>query len=371
LLGFLEPVTLPTDMSTNGTRARKENGRPVTMRDVASAAGVSVATVSRVLNGSGSVTSFTRHNVQQAVARLAYVPDNAARSLSTRNTRCIGMLLPDLYGEFFSELIRGVDRAVRARGLHLLLSCSHGDAAEARAALEALRGRVDGMLIMSPHVDGKVLSTSVPSSVPTVLMNTHVDANRYSTISIDNAGGAGALMRHLVGRGHRGIAHIAGPEDNVDAKGRLSAYLHSLAELLPGATPQVLRGDFTEESGYRAGRQLVSLSERPDAVFAANDMMAIGCLFALSEAGIVVPDEIALAGFDDVPIARFVSPPLTTVRIRIAELGELALERLVTAIEAGEQDKVTRQTLRTELVVRSSCSRAKPTVVAVGGRRRR
>jgi LacI family transcriptional regulator len=207
--------------------------------------------------------------------------------------------------------------------------------------------------------------------MPTVLMNTHLDVKGYSTINIDNYGGAGAMVRHLIGRGHRRIAHIAGPEDNVDAKSRLTGYLHALAELAPGVAPQVLRGDFSEESGYRAGRQLVSLSERPDAVFAANDMMAVGCLFALSEAGIEVPGEIALAGFDDVPIARFVSPPLTTVRIRIAELGELALERLVTAIEAGNTDKATRQTLRTELVVRSSCSRAKATVIAVDGRRRR
>jgi len=354
-----------------GTRMQKESGRSVTIRDVASAAGVSVATVSRVLNGNGSVTGATRQSVQQAVARLAYVPDNAARSLSTRNTQCIGVLLPDLYGEFFSELIQGIDRAVRARGLHLILSCSHGDAADARAALDALRGRVDGLLIMSPHLDDRILSASLRASVPTVLMNTHADVAGFSTINVDNYGGAGAMVRHLAGRGHRRIAHIAGPEDNVDAKGRLSGYLDALAELRRGVAPQVLRGDFSEESGYRAGRQIISLSERPDAVFAANDMMAVGCLYALSEAGIAVPDEIALAGFDDVPIARFVSPPLTTVRVRISELGELALERLATAIEAGEQDKVTRQTLRTELVVRASCSRARPTVVAVNGRRRK
>jgi len=349
----------------------QESGRAVTIRDVASAAGVSVATVSRVLNGNRSVANATRSSVQQAMTRLAYVPDNAARSLSSRNTRCIGVLLPDLYGEFFSELIHGIDRGVRARGLHLILSCSHGDAGEARAALDALRGRVDGLLIMSPHLDAKVLAASLPSSVPTVLMNTQLDAGGYSTINIDNHGGAVAMVRHLLGRGHRRIAHIAGPEDNVDAKARLSGYLDALVEARPAPAPQVLRGDFTEESGYRAGRQLVSLSERPDAVFAANDVMAVGCLFALSEAGIAVPDEIALAGFDDVPIARFVSPPLTTVRIRIAELGELALERLATAVEAGQADKVTRQTLRTELVVRSSCSRARPTVIAVNARRRK
>jgi len=213
----------------------------VTIRHVAAAAGVSVATVSRVLNGSGSVTSATRNSVQQAVTRLAYVPDGAARSLSTRSTQCIGVLLPDLYGEFFSELIRGIDRAARARALHMLLSCSHGDAAEAKAALAAMRGRVDGLLVMSSHVDSAALASSMRQSLPAVLMNTHIEAAQYSTINIDNYGGAAAMVRHLVGRGHRRIAHIAGPESNVDAKGRLAGYVHALSELLPGVAPQVLR----------------------------------------------------------------------------------------------------------------------------------
>lgn len=352
------------------TGSARSSGRMATIRDVAAAAGVSVATASRVLNGSSSVTEATRTAVQQAMTRLSYVPDSAARSLSLRRTQCIGVLLPDLYGEFFSELIRGIDRAVRARRLHLLLSSSHGDADEARAALQAMRGRVDGLLVMSPHADARVLASALPPSLPTVLMNADAHAG-YSTINIDNYGGARAMVRHLAGRGHRRIAHIAGPDGNLDARQRRAGYLAALAELVPGATPQVLHGDFTEESGYRAGRQLGSQSERPDAVFAANDMMAAGCLFALNEAGITVPDEIALAGFDDVPIARFVTPPLTTVRVRIAELGELALARLATAIEAGVADKVTRRTLRTELVVRSSCGRASPTIVAVDKRRRR
>jgi LacI family transcriptional regulator len=143
-----------------------------------------------------------------------------------------------------------------------------------------------------------------------------------------------------------------------------------MGELLPRARPQVLRGDFTEESGYRAGRQLLSMSDRPEAVFAANDMMAIGCLFALTEGGLKVPGDIAVAGFDDIPIARYVSPPLTTVRVRINELGELALERLVLAISERGQDSMSTQLLRTELVVRTSCNRTSTKVVAALGKKR-
>ncbi|HEX4779555.1 MAG TPA: LacI family DNA-binding transcriptional regulator [Usitatibacter sp.] len=337
----------------------------VTIKDVAKAAHVSVATVSRALNGSDSVTEKTSAQVAAAAAKLGYVPHEGARSLSSRRTRCIGAVLPDLHGEFFSELIRGVDRAARSHGLHLLLSSSHGDAHELAAALLAMRGRVDGLLVMSPYADRKVLEKNIQLALPTVLVNSGEGGERYSVLRVDNHGGAVTMVRHLVGRGHRRIAMLAGPEGNFDARERLAGYADALAELLPGERPQVLRGDFSEESGYKAGRRLVSMSDRPGAIFAANDMMAIGCIFALTEAGIAVPDEIAVAGFDDIPIARYVSPALTTVRVRIAELGELALERLVLAIHEGGQDRHSIQKLRTELVVRSSCSRQQAVVSLV------
>jgi LacI family transcriptional regulator len=343
----------------------------VTIKDIARAAKVSIATVSRALNGFDNVTDETRRHVCAVAARLGYIPHEGARSLSSRRTQCVGAVLPDLYGEFFSELIRGIDRVARTHGLHLLLSCSHGDVAEVTAALRAMRGRVDGLLVMSPHVDSEVLGKNLPPTMPTVLVNTRDGGERYSSLMVDNYGGACAMVRHLVGRGYRRIAMVAGPEVNFDARERLAGYRDTLAELLPGARTQVLRGDFSEESGYRAGRQLVSMSERPDAIFAANDMMAIGCLFALNEGGLRVPGDIALAGFDDIPIARYVSPPLTTVRVRIAELGELALERLVLAIGEAGNDKHSIQTLRTELVVRSSCGRSQATLVALGPRSER
>jgi LacI family transcriptional regulator len=173
------------------------------------------------------------------------------------------------------------------------------------------------------------------------------------------------MVRHLIGRGHTRIALIAGPENNFEAQERLRGYRDALRELLPGSEEQVLSGNFTEESGWRAGNQILALSERPTAIFAANDMMAIGCLFALNEAGIKVPDDIALAGYDDIPIARFITPPLTTVRVRIAELGSLALERLALAIEKPDRVSVSPQTLRCELVIRNSCSRQPPAITVV------
>ena len=327
----------------------------VTIKDVAREARVSVASVSRALNGHDTVTEDTRQRIAGVATRLRYVPHSGARSLITRRTQTIGTLLPDLHGEFFSELIRGIDLAARARGLHLLVSSSHGDASEAAAALRAMQGRVDGMLVMSPHVDAGFLRDQLLADLPMVLMNTPLETERYSIMNVDNYGGAFAMVRHLIGCDHRRIALIAGPEHNYDAAERLRGYCAAMARFAPMVSTQVMQGDFTEESGNRAGRQLLALKVRPQAVFAANDIMAAGCLYALKEAGVRVPDDIALTGFDDIPIARFVSPPLTTVRIRIADLGQRALERLVQTLEEPATTQASVQTLECEIVIRASC----------------
>jgi LacI family transcriptional regulator len=327
----------------------------VTIKDVAREAQVSIATVSRVVNGHGNVTDATRARILGVAERLRYVPDSAARSLITGLTHTIGVLLPDLYGEFFSEIIRGIDLAARKRGLHLLLSGVHGSSADAADAIRALRGRVDGLLIMSPHADSAFLAANLTDDTPTVLMNTRVLGNSHPAFVVDNRAGARTVVEHLAARGRRRIAFVAGPRDNFDAAERLVGYREGLAHALPDAVALILDGDFSEEGGYRAGQQLLKLPVRPDAVFAANDTMAIGCLFALTEAGLRVPDDVALAGFDDIPIARFVSPPLTTVRVSIAELGSRALDRLAAAIDSPGREKVSTEILGAELVVRASC----------------
>jgi LacI family transcriptional regulator, galactose operon repressor len=325
----------------------------VTIKDVAREAEVSVATVSRALNGSASVTRRTRERVERAAARLRYVPLNAARSLVTRRTLAVGALLPDLFGEFFSELIRGIDLAARARGLHLLVSSSHGDAEEAAAALHAMQGRVDGLLIMSPHVDAGFLDRHLAGSLPAVLMNSALGGEQYTCLNIDNYSGAFAMTRHLLACGYRDLAFIAGPGDNYDAAERHRGFVD--AAVGRGVRTRALQGDYTEASGHRAGRALLAAEARPQAVFAANDMMAIGCLAAFNEAGIRIPDDIALAGFDDIPISRFMHPPLTTVRVRIADLGQAALERLVACMDAPEVPGTGVTTLACEVVVRASC----------------
>jgi LacI family transcriptional regulator len=343
-----------------------EDRHKATIRDVAREAGVSVASVSRVINGHGNVREETRQRILAAVRSLRYVPHSGARSLITQRSNVIGVLLPDLYGEFFSEIIRGIDAAARERRLHLLVSSAHRDAAEAAAAIRAMRGRVDGLLIMPPYVDSGFLDKHLPGDLPIVLMNSPIQDGRHSSLSIDSYNGARAMVRHLVACGHRRIAHIAGPDDNFDSQERARGYRDELARLVPDAPPLVVQGDFTEKAGYSAGQRLSAPGDRPDAVFAANDMMAVGCLVALNEAGVQVPRDMGLAGFDDIPLACFVRPALTTMRVRIVELGRSALEQMALTIERRQRTRSLAQMFLPELVIRVSCGGAKATDGAHG-----
>ncbi|MBZ5589395.1 MAG: LacI family transcriptional regulator [Acidobacteriia bacterium] len=335
------------------------NGRPgsVTIKHVAQEAGVSVATVSRVLNEKGPVRETTRNRIREVAERLRYAPHGAARSLITNKTSTIGVLLPDIYGEFFSELIRGIDRASRQREYHLLVSSSHGDRRELEAVLRATRGRVDGLIVMSPDLDTQTLQANLPETLPVVLLNCRSDGAWFDSITIDNHGGAHAMVRHLVELGHRRIALVKGPAGNFDASERQRGYRDALREL-PGGWSEELEfdGDFSEEGGYLAGTRILQLADRPTAVFSANDGMAIGVLLAVRDAGLRVPEDISVAGFDDIPISRFTVPPLSSVRVPIADLGAQAITRLLHTIDMENRHDRLRVTLGTTPVLRQSCA---------------
>jgi LacI family transcriptional regulator len=326
-----------------------------TLKDVAREARVSMASVSRALNGTGSVTEEIRARVLEVATRLNYVPNVVAQSLMSRRTRTIGVLFHSFHGEYFSELIRGIDAAARARRLHILISSAHNYAADTGEALRAMIGRVDGLLVLLPHIDGRFLQDTVRSALPVVLLSTADAEHACASVYVDNYGGAFAMVRHLAARGHRSIAHIAGPAENMDAQERLRGYREALSQQLPGAKELVLQGDFTEESGYKAAQELLARDDRPGAIFAANDMMAIGCMSALMEAGLAVPRDIAIAGFDDIPTSRFVRPALTTVCVKIADLGARALDRLAAGIDNPNTLALQTETVPAEVVVRDSC----------------
>jgi LacI family transcriptional regulator len=326
-----------------------------TLKDVAREARVSTASVSRALNGTGAVGEAIRARVIEVAARLNYVPNIGAQSLMTRRTRMVGLLLPRLHGEFFSELIRGADQAAREFGLHLLISTPNEDAAETSLALRTMIGRVDGLLAMVPHVNGRFLQDTLRSALPVLLISTVDVEHAYAAMHVDNYGGAYAMVKHLAGCGHQFIAHIKGRHENMDAEERLRGYRDAMAQEVAGGRELILEGDFTEESGYAVAQTILASADRPQAIFAANDMMAIGCMSALLEAGLRIPEDIAVVGFDDVPTSRFVRPALTTVCVKIADLGARAITRLAETINAPNAQPPLTETVPAEVVVRSSC----------------
>jgi LacI family transcriptional regulator len=327
----------------------------VTIKDVAREAKVSVATVSRVLNGSGPVKEETQHRIREVAGRLRYVPHGGARSLITRRTDTLGVLLPDLYGEFFSEVIRGMDETAQRHGFHLIISRSHATRHGIETAMRAMRGRVDGVVAMSPDVDGDSL-LNLPSTLPVVLLCSVSPGNELDSLTIDNCPGARSMVRHLISLGHKRIAIIKGAPRNYDAAERLRGYRLALREAgLKSEKSLELEGGFTEAGGYVAALQVLEMDSPPTAIFAANDSMAIGALSALRESGVRVPEDVAIAGFDDIPLARYMDPPLSTVRVPICDLGARAVEILLHGVTHKNGHARKRERVSTELVVRRSC----------------
>jgi LacI family transcriptional regulator len=328
----------------------------VTIHDVARRANVSVATISRVLNNSTLVAKATRDRIQRIAKELRYVPNASARGLSTHRSEMIGLLLPDMFGEFFSEVIRGADQKAQENHYHLLVSSSHNNREEIEAAISLMRGRVDGLIIMSPHTDSRTLSKNLPRDLPVMLLNCSDRDRLFNSLNIDNYGGAYEMVRHLLEHGHRRIAIIKGTEHNLDAEERLRGYRKALQEqsVTPDATLELV-GNFTDSSGYEATRNMLANGSTTTAIFASNDSMAIGALSALREAGVQVPGEIALAGFDDIPTAAYLTPSLTSVRTGINNFGALAMQQILLAVKSRNTDKRDGRILPATLSIRESC----------------
>jgi LacI family transcriptional regulator len=336
----------------------------VTIRDVASEANVSATTVSRVFNHTDLVSPETVERVRRIAQEMGYEPNATAKSLSHGRTDAIGVVLPAPHGEFFSEVMRGIDEVAQSSNFHLLISSSHYSPEEADAAMKALSGRVDGLLVMSTHVSAGEMLRNRRLNVPAVFMNSAGVGDAYDAYDIENREGARQVVGHLIDRGYDRLAVITGPLNSHDVQERLTGARQALEEA--GRDPddlQEVRGDFTQASGYDAGKEILQLDPRPDAVFACNDYMAIGALAAFQEAGVSTPSDIAIAGFDDIPSARYASPPLTTVRVPAFDLGRRAARRLLDRLATRQ---ATRQSpgsstpepadrmLASELVVRAS-----------------
>jgi len=331
-----------------------------TIRDVASQAGVSVATVSRALNGQGRVSEDTRERVRGVASRLGYRPDELARHLVTRTTTTVAMVVPDITNPFFPELVDGVHRACQERGHALLFLQSSGDRVAAEDVIEQLGGRrLAGVVLVGGALPlDTVTHTLAPTPVVVVDRATRPHDAAAVVVRADHYAGARAAGEHLLTLGHRRIVHITGPAGLVVTHARASGLRDALTRADAELTAdRVAEGDFGEASGYYAMRRLLAIHPDLTAVYSANDLMAIGAVRALDDAGRQVPGDVSVVGNDDIHLARYVRPALTTVRQPVAAVGRRAVARLLDPDpfanpEAGPPPGDT--VLPVELVVRDS-----------------
>lgn len=347
-------------MTTQRTRSL---GRP-TLDAVAARAGVGRGTVSRVVNGSPQVSPEARAAVQRAIAELGYVPNRAARALVTQRTDSIALVVSEsgdrVFAEpFFAGIVRGVSSGLLGTPFQLWLVMVQSPSERERVEHHLTNQHVDGVLLLSLHDADPLPTLLAERGLPTVLggrpaQMLHADAEPAWLVDADNVGGARRAVEYLVGRGRRQIATITGPQDMAAGLGRLTGYQEAVAKTPSGGNPDLIAyGDFSEDSGEAAMRQLLAACPDLDAVFAASDLMAFGALRTLREAGRRVPEDVAVVGFDDAPIARQSDPPLTTVFQPIEEMGRQMAQLLVSRIR-GEQRATTTILLDTELIERAS-----------------
>jgi len=334
---------------------------PRTMEQIAELAGVSRSTVSRVVNGDASVRGEVRERVLQVVRETGYQPHAAARSLVTRRSQIIGVVIPEEVKKLFTDpffplFLYGVTEACNAHSYYLMLSLFNGPADQAEMYRRIIgSGHVDGMIVASAHTHDPLFPKLLRDGVPFVLAGRHPD-ERVTYVDVDNVGGARMAVEHLIRLGHTRIATITGPLTMAHGEDRLTGYRQALgAHGFAIDERLIVEGDYTEPSGSMGVQRLLPAS--PTAIFAASDMMAIGALKALREAGLRVPEDIALVGFDDVSMASAVVPALTTVRQPISRMGSMATEILLGMLNSSNGALIPPQKviLPTELVVRYSC----------------
>ena len=342
-----------------GTSTHGGNGRGATLDGVAREAGVSRATVSRVVNGSPKVSPEVRRAVDRAIARLGYVPNPAARSLVTRRSDSVGLVITEpasrLFDDpFFPRLLRGISAELSTRNLQLVLLMPEDGAAELRLERYLGAGHVDGVLLVSLHGDDPLPGHLQARGVPMVVGGRPPEGVNASYVDVDNREAARSAVQHLAATGRQRIATIAGPQDMGAGIDRLEGYLEGLAGLgRKREDALIATADFTYEGGVTAMRRLLAAAPDLDAVFAASDLIAAGALSVLRSAGRSVPGDVALVGFDDSPLASATEPPLTSVRQPIEEMGRELVRLLAESLERPQR-ATRRVLLSTELVPRAS-----------------
>ncbi|MCL5986164.1 MAG: LacI family transcriptional regulator [Actinobacteria bacterium] len=329
-----------------------------TIQNVAKLAGVSPITVSRVINNSGYVRRDTRKRVEEAIAELRYVPNALARSLRSKQTNIVALILTDVTNPFWTTVARGVEDVADKKSFSVILCNTDEDVIkEANYINVLLRRQVDGIIIAPARKDGKHLRLLKYQNVPCVIIDRKVQGFESDSVRGDSLDGAYQLIKHLISLGHSRIALIGGPSYVSTAEDRLQGYLKALQEHgLPLEERLILRGEHKQESGYRLTKELLAREPWPTAIFAVNNFIAVGVLQALREAGLSVPDDMALVCFDDIPQASLIYPFLTVVAQPAYEMGTMAAQMLLERLASNSKRKRIRQIImKPTLIIRESC----------------
>ena len=328
-----------------------------TIRDVAAKAGVSAATVSRIINNKGQATPETIARVHAVIKELGYKPNVVARSLTSRKSNTIALLVPTISNPFFPELARGVEDVANSYGLNIFLCNTDDERDKVNNYLVSLRERyVDGVIINSLNLTNNDLEELHSSGIPTITLDRTFSNHEYSSISVKHRIGAQLATKHLIDIGCKRIGLIRGPEDDFTAVQRMWGYRDYVKDFDWFDQSWIALGDFSVKSGYLCMKELFQRHPDIDGVFASNDLMAIGLLKAAHEWGRKVPDELAIIGFDGIDMSQYTNPPISTIKQPSYEMGQMAMKELLRLIRRPEDD-FNKIELDVELILRESSMR--------------
>ena len=329
-----------------------------TIRDVAELAGVHPSTVSRVINSDSRISEKTKNKVLLIIKKLEYTPNAIARGLKTKRTYTLGMLIPDITNPFFAELARGVEDAANKNSFNIILCNTDDKPKKERTYLEILREkRVDGLILGTAHIRDKSILELEKKKFPYILISRNIEGLEKNCIIVDDIEGGMRATEYLIKLGHHRIAHISGPLKTRSGLNRLKGYQLALKKhKIEHKDELVGEGDFRIRGGYQAMKRFLKLTKPPTAIFAANDLLALGAMQAIQKKNFYIPEDFSIIGFNDIELASFVYPSLTTMRQPMLEMGALAVEMLLRIIEEGEfnQRKIV---LKPKLIIRESCKK--------------